>query len=261
MDDALTARLGGQCKLKRRCCGLHCQTHLLCIVRATSLLTISRTPPVRFWSARHPADSECLQNLEKHLGCGKPVTNAPEFLPTAVRIQQWTKVFCCHVRRAPCGTSSGACEIPQEPFLIKLDGTIRLVLHCLAAHTVQKGRLRRVACSVASSPGSIGSLGTNRLRAGSRNNIRWRSTAPLTFRRRPWPPFSSTTPLAQPVARKSQSHVHPKSCGDCAPSDGRHQNNTDLFAQNLNPARQPSADGHPCGSTATHPDPGPSRLL
>ena len=149
MSNALTAHLCGQRKLKSAVADSTVRPNC-CASVTKSPTTIPRTPPVGFWIAAILP----ILNLEGHLSSGKPLTKAPESLSTAVRVQQWTEVFGCHARRPSCGTSSGASEIAQEPFLIKLDDTVRLVLHNFAWERLTRHRralagvLQRLQCGV-----------------------------------------------------------------------------------------------------------------
>ena len=82
------------------------------------------------------------------------ISDAPESLSIAVRVLLWTGVLCCHARRPSCSTSSGASEIPQQPFLIKFDDTFRLMLQNFAWEKLAwhrrglAGVLQRLQCGV-----------------------------------------------------------------------------------------------------------------
>ena len=157
MSNTLTHRFRGQCKLKGRCCGLHCRTELLsqCAGNQPSDKIANNDPPHTsggFWSAVILPILSAWRTSMGISALAKPLTKAPESLSIAVRVQQWTEVLFCHARGPSCSTSSGASEIPQQPFLIKFDDTFRSMLHKFAWERLTRHRralagvLQRLQC-------------------------------------------------------------------------------------------------------------------
>ena len=130
--NALTG-LCGQCKLRRRCCVPHCLARLLCQCarnQPSDKITDHDLPHTshRFLECRHPADSECLENLEGLSVLANPSQTRQNFSPSRCSI--------------PSAAPSGASGIVQEPFLIKLDDTTRpkLMLHNFAWQKLTRHR-------------------------------------------------------------------------------------------------------------------------